>query len=81
MYILLVRLESIRHYRHGKYRQAVEVPVIVQNKGPNQGTGVMEFVNTKDTIGIRIGVVTTATGVGTRGTSANLMKAAVCAVC
>jgi hypothetical protein len=62
---------------------SVQIPSIVESRGPNQGTGVMEFVNTKDTIGCeQVGVLTSATGLGTRGTYTNvLMKAASCAVC
>jgi hypothetical protein len=61
------------------------VPVVVPNRSPNQGTGVMEFVNTKDTIPCATGgtgVQTTATGRGTHGEYFSvLMKAAGCAVC
>lgn len=63
---------------------SVQTPVVVANRGPNQGTGVMEFVNTKDPIlGAQgVGVLTSATGAGTGGTYMNvLMKAANCAEC
>lgn len=63
---------------------SVEIPSTVQNRGPNQGTGVMEFVNTKDTLLCEpgVGVVNFAKGRGTNGEYLNvLMKAASCAVC
>lgn len=61
---------------------SVEIPSIVASRGPNQGTGVMAFANSKDTIGCSDGVLTTATGVGTGGSYLNvLMKNASCAVC
>ena len=56
----------------------------VENRGPNQGTGVMEFVNSKVTLGCApgVGVLNYATGVGTHGSHWNvMMKAASCAVC
>ena len=74
---------SLQTWKVQARASSVQSPSAVQNKGPNQGTGVMEFVNTKDTIGCEgVGVVNTATGVGTHGTYTNvLMKAASCAVC
>ena len=61
------------------------VPAIVPSRGPNEGTGVMEFVNSKDTILCATGgtgVLTSATGRGTHGEYFSvLMKAAGCAVC
>lgn len=74
---------SLQTWKVQARASSVQNPVKVENKGPNQGTGVMEFVNTKDTIGCTaVGVVNTATGAGTGGTYTNvLMKAASCAVC
>ena len=60
---------------------SVESPSTVANRGPNEGTGVMEFVNTKDTQCVG-GTVNFAAGAGTGGSYFNvLMKAASCAVC
>lgn len=64
---------------------SVQNPSTVANRGPNEGNGVMEFVNSKDTLPCATGGVGTlncAKGVGTGGTYTNvLMKAASCAVC
>lgn len=60
------------------------VPTAVANRGPNQGTGVMEFVNTKDyTTGCSgSGVVQVIKGNGTHGEYfAKLMYDAGCMVC
>lgn len=64
---------------------SVQIPSTVANRGPNEGTGVMEFVNSKDTLPCAeggTGVITSAKGRGTNGEYLNvLMKAASCAVC
>lgn len=63
---------------------SVQNPSTVLNRGPNQGTGVMEFVNSKDTLGCAqgVGAVNYSAGRGTNGEYLNvLMKAASCAVC
>jgi hypothetical protein len=74
---------SLQTWKVQARASSVEIPSVVASRGPNQGTGVMAFVNTKDTIGCeQVGVLTSATGFGTQGTYTNvLMKAASCAVC
>jgi hypothetical protein len=64
---------------------SVQNPSTVTNRGPNEGTGVMEFVNSKDTLACAeggVGTLNFAAGRGTHGEYTNvLMKAASCAVC